>query len=734
MHEARQNWLRRGRVLCLLCVVCSGDLALLAHGLQYMKPGFVLVGKMFFREFRMGKVVSAAAVLVASASIAGAQQIGKVTLKPDAKTGEMYVDLKTVRPDGERVFILRSGKVISEATVKSSGKPGGSVVAVPASVASKVRVGDVISLSEDPKRSLSSTATVDTTQRTTTIAAGTPVALSPLSAVTAAAPAPAPAPLPLDSAAPTPAPVVSSTRTKTVSKKTTTEDRGPQLEKGEREEMRSVEKITEAVSPSLTPRSTGLTVYPKPAVTTEAGILGPYGVGLAAAAPVGTPYLRSPAFAGPPIIYMPQTVTRVLLPGVTPYPANVMAPPVRYAYSSAPFLRTDIYVDLPYGTFYWPQGYAGTTPVEPQIPAYVVAPSTAIQTNEASYTTQRYAPGMANPETLNPITAASGGPVSGAVAVSGPQPALSALTPAPVAGIANIPAVVPGGPAAPVGAELSVAPQETPAEAAPALQPLRPFPSTNTNEPNSPPTGTGVPSSIGGPAPLALTPVPTPNTEVIAVTPGPGAATLPGLPGTAGTVPTAPAEVAPGAAMPSLPGLSATPAPAPDAAPALPALPGAATGAPVPAGAAGDAGGIVADDKTPNAISVVPPQGWENSVNLTDSFEQSSLIARVDGTVKKATFYADVPADGEYEIFLWWVQSNKQFRSDKVPVTIDAANGPQKITVDQTDPQSAKKWNSVGKFQLKAGTHQPIITLSTEGLEPGPTVSVSADAMKLVKQ
>lgn len=680
----------------------------------------------------MGKVVGAAIAVMAMASLAGAQQIGKVTLKPDAKTGEMFVDLKTVRPDGEHVFIVRNGKVITEANVKSSGKPGGSVIAVPRTAAGKIRVGDVISLSEDPRKALASTASIDTTQKTTIAAAPAPGQMPSLTAIGAPAPAvvpvpaPAPAPTALDSAAPA---AMAST---TTSKKTTIEDRGPQLEKGERQTMRSVEKVTEAVNPALTPRSTGLTVYPRPAVTTEAGILGPYGVGLAAAAPVGTPYLRSPAFAGPPIIYMPQTVTRVLLPGVTPYPANIMAPPARYVYSSAPFLRTDIYVDLPYGTFYWPQGYAGTTPVEPQVPAYVLAPATSIQTNEASYTTQRYAPGLANPETLNPITAAASAPVAGSVAVAGPQPAISALTPAPIAGIANIPAVVPGGPAAPVGAELSVAPVETPAEAAPALQPLKPFPSTTTNEPATLPTGTGVPPSIGGPAPLALTPVPTPNTEVIAVTPGPSAA-LPSLSTAGGTVATSPAEVAPGPGLPSLPGTSAAPvAPAPlaGAAPALPSL----NGAPAPAPAPSDEGGIIADDKIPTSIAVTPPQGWENSVNLTDSYQQSSLIARVDGTVKKATFYADVPADGEYEIFLWWVQSNKQFRSDKVPVTVDASNGTQKVTVDQTDPQTAKRWNSIGKFLLKAGAHQPIVTLSTEGLEPGPTVSVSADAMKLVKQ
>jgi hypothetical protein len=398
-----------------------------------------------------------------------------------------------------------------------------------------------------------------------------------------------------------------------------------------------------------------------------------------------------------------------------------MAPPARYVYSSAPFLRTDIYVDLPYGTFYWPQGYAGTTPVEPQIPAYVLAPSTAIQTNEASYTTQRYAPGLANPETLNPITAAAPAPVSGAISVSGPQPATVALTPAPIAGIANIPAVVPGGPAAPVGAELSVAPQETPAEAASVLQPLQPFPSTTTNEPTTPPTGTGVPASIGGIAPLAVTPAPTPLSQVIESTPGPTAPALPSLPapssGATGVLPALPGAGVPGAATTS---------------PDVPALPPLTTG-PNATSPAADTEGIVADDKIPNSLSVDPPQAWENSVNLTDSYQQSSLIARVDGTVKRAQFYADVPADGEYEVFLWWVASNKQFRSDRVPVTVNASNGPQRVTVNQTDANTSKKWNSIGRFQFKAGEHQAVVTLSTEGLESGPTISVSVDAMKLVK-
>ncbi|MGI8905442.1 MAG: hypothetical protein ACR2IE_03005 [Candidatus Sumerlaeaceae bacterium] len=690
----------------------------------------------------MSRVVSIVAVGIALASVSGAQQIGKVTLKPDAKTGKMYVDLRTVRPDGEPVFIVRGGKVITDAVVESSGKPGGSVVVVPAAAASKVRVGDIISLSEDPKAPLSSTAPSEPSQRTVAAAP----ALGDLPPLSAVAPVPGPAvppSLPPMAGEVKSLDALSQSQSQTTTKKITVEDQATQLEKGQSSQAgsvesiksRSVERVTEAVSPALTPRSSGLTVYPRPAVTAEAGIIGPYGVGLAAAAPVGTPYLRSPAFAGPPIIYMPQTVTRVLLPGVTPYPANIMAPPVRYAYASAPFVRTDIYVNLPYGTFYWPQGYAGTTPVEPQVPAYVLAPSTAIQTNEASYTTQRYAPGLANPETLSPITAAASAPVAGAVVVTGPQPAIAALTPASLAGIAQIPAVVPGGPAAPIGAELSVAPAELPAEAAPALQPLTPFPSMNTNEPASPPTGIDVPASIGGPAPLALTPVPTPTTEVMAVTPGASAAPLPSLPEAGGTIPALPGTgTAPGVSapptLPTLPGATG----ATETAPPLPSLPtgGPAVGAPAPA--VQDTSGIIADDKIPTSVSVDPPQAWENSVNLTESYQQSSLIGRVDGTIKRATFYADVPEDGEYEIFVWWVQSNKQFRSDKVPVTVDAAAGPQKLSVDQSDPSSAKRWNSIGKFTLKAGQHQPVVTLSTEGVEPGPTVSVSVDAMKLVKQ
>jgi hypothetical protein len=170
--------------------------------------------------------------------------------------------------------------------------------------------------------------------------------------------------------------------------------------------------------PRMTPRNAVVVPYPAPLMNAapQAGVVGPYGVGLAAAAPVGTPYMRSPAFAGPPVIYMPQVVTRVLVPGVTPYPANLMQPS-GYGYASAPFTRTDLYTSLPYGSFYWPRGYAGTTPVEPQIPAYVQIAPPGLTTLEADSNVNRYKqfePGPAGTPVAAPAAANPAAPASSA--------------------------------------------------------------------------------------------------------------------------------------------------------------------------------------------------------------------------------------------------------------------------------------------------------------------------------
>jgi len=308
----------------------------------------------------------------------------------------------------------------------------------------------------------------------------------------------------------------------------------------------AVAAISSAQAPRMTPRGSELKLYPAPAVTPiPAGqALGPYSAGLAAAAPVGTPYLRSPAFAGPAIIYMPQTVTRVLVPSSTPYPGNVM-PATNYIYASAPFMRTDIYTSLPYGTYYWPQGFAGAQPVAPTLPVYVEAPATAVLSAEGSYAAQRYAPGVAGAEVINPVT--------GAVT---PTPEVAKTLPP------NEMVIVPETAGTPAPAS-SPAPSATPAEKSPLAA--------------------GVNAPAGTPAAAAPTPAQAPPPLATPASAPPALPAAPALPGAAAPVLTPPSLTAPAAptaapAAPALPPVT-TPPPltvpgAPAAAPAAPAQPG----------------------------------------------------------------------------------------------------------------------------------------------------------------
>lgn len=465
----------------------------------------------------MTKLAAVITALVAVASIGTAQEIGMVTLKPNLETGELRVDM-AVRPDGEKVYIVRKGQLVAGATVRSSGAQGGAVLALAKEDADKVLVGDRVSLS--PTLSAELPETVYNPSASPSLGDG----------------------MVADAAVEVSMPV-------------------------------KAEAKGELAAPRLTPRGAGVPMFPVPAVTPypEQGVLGPYGQGLAAAAPVGTPYLRSPAFAGPPIIYMPQTVTRVLVPASTPYPHQLI-PTRNYIYASAPFLRTDIYVNLPFGTYYWPQGYAGVVPVEPQVPAYVMAPSAAMPTSEASYAAGRY---ITKPTTLDEV------PVS----VSATSGDLQVIAPE----------------AAPVEkVEDALAPFQ--AVAAPELAPATPAPATPAPAPEAPapppalPALPGLPGAPEAPAaPPALPALPgLPGAPDASAAPPPALPALPGLPGAPGVPPVAPpalpglpgapaAPEAPAAAPQALPGLPGAPGAPPAALPGLPPAPEAPAAAPAPA-------------------------------------------------------------------------------------------------------------------------------------------------------
>jgi len=682
----------------------------------------------------MGKVVGAVALslAVASASQGWSQEIGIVSAKPNAVTNELIADIPA-RPDGDKVYIVRDGVLVTEATVKTSGGQGGAVISLPDGKATVVQVGDRISVSPTLSKQLPKSAYEVKIKGDTILPHPGQQQLAAanggertFSAAEVGAPEPVAIGAPVGGAVTE----VSAASTSV------------QLEKGvEITQTREVEAITA----EPTPRGTGVPLFPAPAVTAEMGITAPYGQGLAAAAPVGTPYLRSPAFAGPPIIYMPQTVTRVLLPGATPYPSNIMSPPSQYVYASAPFIRTDIYTSLPYGTFYWPQGYAGTTPVEPQVPAYVTAPASAIMSTEADYTAGRYEPGLAAAETINPITAGINANLVASTGLTGQENGMAATVSATgqqgAAGLTVAPETAVYteslGPEAGVSVETQLPAAAVPAEVAPF-----PVLSDTTSEATISATTTsavadGVPVLPTLPPATTVTPalptIPTadpapalPTLPAVEATPVSGLPELPATPAAPDaaalpTLPPASTEVA--AALPNLPAAGAAPTPA-SMAPSLP----------TPAVPPAPASVIIIDDKTPGGLTLEPATAWTPLTAATaDSHEGGSLIAKVaPGQAAKATFNATIPADGQYEVALWWVMAPGQFRPSSVPVTVNTATGPQQVTIDQTQ---SGQWHVLGTYQLKAGDNAPVVTISTDGIvSQGDTVSVSVDALRLTPQ
>ncbi|MGI8907371.1 MAG: protein kinase domain-containing protein [Candidatus Sumerlaeaceae bacterium] len=140
---------------------------------------------------------------------------------------------------------------------------------------------------------------------------------------------------------------------------------------------------------------------------------------------------------------------------------------------------------------------------------------------------------------------------------------------------------------------------------------------------------------------------------------------------------------------------------------------------------------IIVDNAVSGALELDPPSGWQASPETRASYAGSSLVAITGGASQKATFTADVPKAGRYQLYMWWVARSSDVRSATVPVTIHTATGPINITVDQVNSDS--DFNLIGTYNLKAGVHQPIVSVSTDGIKnPSGNVHVSVDALKLI--
>lgn len=98
-------------------------------------------------------------------------------------------------------------------------------------------------------------------------------------------------------------------------------------------------------------------------------------------------------------------------------------------------------------------------------------------------------------------------------------------------------------------------------------------------------------------------------------------------------------------------------------------------------------------------------------------------------TTATATYTANVPRAGYYEVGVWFTTSNATYRSTSAPYTVNYNGGSETILVNQqATATSDKRFKSLGTFKLAAGS-QPVVVLKNS--IPSATQYVSADAVRI---
>lgn len=95
-----------------------------------------------------------------------------------------------------------------------------------------------------------------------------------------------------------------------------------------------------------------------------------------------------------------------------------------------------------------------------------------------------------------------------------------------------------------------------------------------------------------------------------------------------------------------------------------------------------------------------------------------------DGGESQATWSPNLPSDGWYSVYAWWVVAAN--RAPLAPYTIAHIGGADTRQVDQSDAGTAQRWNHLGDFRFPAATNA---TVSLASAVPSQQV-VSADAVR----
>jgi hypothetical protein len=113
---------------------------------------------------------------------------------------------------------------------------------------------------------------------------------------------------------------------------------------------------------------------------------------------------------------------------------------------------------------------------------------------------------------------------------------------------------------------------------------------------------------------------------------------------------------------------------------------------------------------------------WPASAN-SGFWATDSQIHLGDGGASRATWTADLPYEGLYHVYAWWVPSSN--RASAAPYTIHHAGGATTVYADQSNAATLGKWNRLGTFEFPAGGASVVLSADV------PTNRyVSADAVR----
>jgi hypothetical protein len=131
--------------------------------------------------------------------------------------------------------------------------------------------------------------------------------------------------------------------------------------------------------------------------------------------------------------------------------------------------------------------------------------------------------------------------------------------------------------------------------------------------------------------------------------------------------------------------------------------------------------GVVVDDEQ---AKFNPADKWTAGKGL-ENYYGKGYHYRAGGGDGTATYELKVPSAGRYEVRLSY--SPHQNRATNAPVTIETADGPQKLTVNERIAPPLKTFVSLGTFRFTP--EKPAVVILGGGPADG---SIHADAIQLV--